>query len=190
MALTLDDLPPNFAVTQEKFETNEEAAQNDPDGPTAALKRYEQEGRLLGRVGVYMTNDPFGTFTKGGDALVTVATSIYEDSEGAVAAMDYLRGLMADPGRAQATFENVTDLQGEPMSFASIGDDTVAYRFTGVFHPPDIQVNVNFIAHAVGMRQGQGVSTLIVAAIGGATPGPEVEEMVRKLDERMAQALP
>ncbi|MDP2858668.1 MAG: hypothetical protein Q8P50_11920 [Bacillota bacterium] len=189
IAPTLDDLPPNLAVTEESFQTNEEAAVNDPDGPTAALKRYEDEGRLLGRVGAYTTNDPFGTFTKGGDALVTVSTTIYEDSKGAAAAMDYLKELMADPGRTQATFEGVTDLQGEPMSFASIGDDTVAYRFTGVFHPADIQVNVNFIAHAVGIRQGQGVSTLIVAAIGGATPGPEVEELTRKLDERMAEAL-
>ena len=190
IAPTLDDLPPNFAATEEKFQTNEEAAENDPDGPTAALKRYEDEGRLLGRVGAYMTNDTFGAFTNGGDAVVTVLTSIYEDSKGAAAAMDYVREVMADPARAQAIFQNVTDLQGEPMSFASIGDDTVAYRFTGVSHPEGIQVNVNFIAHAVGIRQGQGISTLVVAAIGGATPGSEVEELVRKLNERMAQALP
>ncbi len=190
IAPTLDDLPLNFAVTEEKFQTNEEAAESDPDGPTAALKRYEDEGRLLGRVGVYTTSDTIGAFTNGGDALVTVLTSIYEDSKGAAAAMDYVREVMADPARAQVIFKNVTDLRGEPMSFVSIGDDTVAYRFTGVSHPEGIQVNVNFIAHAVGIRQGQGISTLVVAAIGGATPGPEVEELVRKLDERMAQALP
>ena len=191
MALTLDDLPAGFVLQEEAFTDNEEAAETDPLGKQAALARLDEWGRLLGYEAIYMTNDPLGTFIKGGTAMVTVSLNIFRTSEGAAAGMEWGRQVAADPSQSIALFPGVISIEGEPMSFPSIGDETLAARFTGTLRPQDMAVNVDvdFVAHMVAIRRGRATAHIVVGAIGGATPGQEVEDIIRTLDERLAQAL-
>ena len=193
VALTLDDLPSGFVLQEEAFTDNEEAAETDPEGKQAALARLDGWGRLLGYDATYMTNDPLGTFISGGTASVSVSLSIFQTSEGAVAGMEWGREVAANPSQSVSLFPGVISIEGEPMSFASIGDETLAARFTGTLRPEgegaEFEVDVDFIAHLVAIRRGRATAHIIVGAIGGATPGQEVEDIIRTLDERLAQAL-
>ncbi len=193
MTLTLDDLPSGFVLEEpgEVFTDNEESAETDPEGKQAALARLDGWGRLLGYDATYMTNDPLGVFIEGGTALVSVSLNIFQTSEGAVAMGEWGREVAADPSQSIALFPGVISIEGEPMSFPSIGDETLAARFTGTLRPEDVEfeVDVDFVAHLVAIRRDRATAHIIVAAIGGATPGQEVEDIIRILDERLAQAL-
>jgi hypothetical protein len=191
VALTLEDLPPGFALQEEAFTDNDEAAETDPEGKQAALARLDGWGRLLGYEASYMTNDPLGTFINGGTALVNVSLNIFQTAEGAAAGMEWGRQVAADPSQSAGLFPGVIAIEGEPMSFPSIGDETLAAQFTGTLRPEDaeFEVDVDFVAHLVAIRRGRATAHIIVAAIGGATPGQEVEDIIRTLDERLAQAL-
>jgi len=193
IAPTLDDLPSGFALQDpgEAFTDNEEAAETDPEGKQAALDNYNEWGRLLGYRASYMTNDPIGTFMKGGTATVTVTLSLFRTAEGAADAMEWGRGIASDASRAMAMTPGAISMETEPMSFPTIGDETLAARFTGKIRPQNmaVQVDVDFIAHMVAIRRGRAVAYIVVGAIGGATPGQEVEDIIRVLDARMVQAL-
>jgi hypothetical protein len=193
IAPTLDDLPSGFAIQApgEVFTDNEEAAETDPDGKQAALDRFTEWGRLLGYRATYMTNDPVGTFMKGGTATVTVVLSLFRTPEGAMAAMEWGRGVATDTSRNMALTPGVISMEAEPMSFTSVGEETLAARFTGKIRPQNmaVQVDVDFISHMVAIRQGRATAYIIVSAIGGAEPGPEVEALIRILDARLVQAL-
>ena len=193
VAPTLDDLPSGFVLQEEAFTDNEEAAETDPEGKQAALARLDGWGRLLGYDATYMTNDTLGAFISGGTASVSVSLSIFQTSEGAVAGMEWGREVAANPSQSVSLFPGVISIEGEPMSFASIGDETLAARFTGTLRPEgegaEFEVDVDFIAHLVAIRRGRATAHIIVGAIGGATPGQEVEDIIRTLDERLAQAL-
>jgi hypothetical protein len=191
VALTLDDLPPGFVLQEEAFTDNEEAAETDPEGNQAALARLDGWGRLLGYEATYMTNDPLGTFINGGTASVTVSLSIFQTAEGAAAGIEWGREVAADPSQSPGLFSGIISIEGEPMSFPSIGDETLAARFTGTLRPEgvELEVDVDFIAHLVAIRRDRATAHIIVGAIGGATPGQEVEDIIRILDERLAQAL-
>ena len=191
IALTLDDLPAGFVLEEEAFTDNEETAETDPEGKQAALARLDGWGRLLGYDATYMTNDPLGTFISGGTASVTVSLNIFETVEGAAAGMEWGRGIAADPSQSPGLFPGVISIEGEPMDFPSIGDETLAARFTGTLRPEDVEfeVDVDFVAHLVAIRRDRATAHIVVAAIGGATPGQEVEDIIRTLDQRLVQAL-
>jgi len=191
VAPTLDDLPSGFVLQEEAFTDNEQAAETDPQGKQAGLARLDEWGRLLGYEASYMTNDPLGTFINGGTALVSVSLNIFETSEGAAAGMEWGREVADDPTQSPGLFAGVISIESEPMSFPSIGDETLAARFTGTLRPEDMEfdVDVDFVAHLVAIRRDRATAHIIVGAIGGAEPGQEVEDIIRTLDERLAQAL-
>jgi len=187
--LKTEDLPPGFGDPDESFTENEQAAERDPEGPTKGLERLDSWRRLLGSDASFLVKDPVGTFTKGGTALVVSSVSIFADEQGAIQATQWGRDLLADPADAESLIPNVSDLAGGPISFASVGDETVAAEFTGKTQPEGVQIKIEFTADIVVIREGKGVAYIAVGAIGGAKPGPEVEQLIRILDERMARVL-
>lgn len=186
--LKTEDLP-GFGDPDEGFTENEQVAENDPEGPTKALERLEAWGRLLGHDATFLVTDPVGTFTAGGTALVVSSISIFADEEGAIEAMQWGRDLLSNPADAATLIPNVSDLEGGPISFPAVGDETVASEFTGKTQPEGVQINIDFTADVVVIRNGKGVAYIAVGAIGGAKPGPEVEELIRILDERLGRVL-
>ena len=189
ISLKTEDLPSGFGEPDESFTDNEQVATDDPEGPTKALERLEGWGRLLGQDATFLVTDPVGTFQKGGTALIVSSVSIFADEQGAIEAMQWGRDQLADPAKAATLIPNVSDLEGGPISFPTIGDETVASEFTGKTQPEGVQIKINFVADIVVIRQGKGVAYVAVGAIGGAKPGPEVEQLIRMLDERMARVL-
>lgn len=187
--VTITDLPPGFALQSEAFSDNEEAAESDPEGRQAALARFSEWGRLLGYEASYMTNDPLGAYLEGGTALITVNLNIFQTSEGAAAGIEWGRELVADPGQASTLIPGVIALETDPLSFPSMGDETLAARFTGTLRPQDVGFDVDFVAHLVAIRRGRATAHVLVGAIGGATPGQELEDIIRTLDERLAEAV-
>jgi hypothetical protein len=187
--LKTEDLPDGFGDPDESFTENQQAAENDPEGPTKGLERLESWGRLLGYDATFLVKDTMGTFTKGGTALVVSSISIFADEQGAIQAMQWGRDLLADPADAETLIPNVSGLEGGPISFASVGDETVAAEFTGTTQPEGVPIKIEFTADIVVIREGKGVAYIAVGAIGGAKPGPEVEQLIRILDERMARVL-
>jgi hypothetical protein len=191
IAPTAEDLPAGFVLQEEAFTDNEEAAETDAEGKQAALARFNEWGRLLGYDATYMTNDPLGTFISGGTALVTVSLNIFQTSEGAAAGMEWGREVATDPSRLPSLIPGVISIEAESMSSPTIGDETLAARFTGTIRPEgvELEVDVDFIAHLVAIRRDRATAHIIVGAIGGATPGQEVEDIIRTLDQRLAQTL-
>jgi len=187
--LKTDDLPDGFGDPNESFTDNEQAAEGDPEGPTQGLERLESWGRLLGHDASFLVKDTMGTFTNGGTALVISSISIFADEQGAIQAMQWGRDLLSNPADAETLIPNVSELEGGPISFASVGDETVAAEFTGKTQPEGVPVKIEFTADIVVIREGNGVAYIAVGAIGGAKPGPEVEQLIRLLDERMGMVL-
>jgi hypothetical protein len=189
IAFKLEDLPAGFTVTSEVITNNEEAAATDAEGPTKAKARLDGWHRFLGEVTTYTSNDQYGAFVNGGLATITANINIFGDEQGAADSIQWGRELFNDPPRAATLTPGVSEMQGGPMSYPTIGDETIAAEFTGLFHDPQYNLDVPFTAHVVTVRQGKGVAYIIVSAIGGTKPGPEVERMIRLLDERLAQTV-
>jgi len=189
ITLNIEDLPGSFNILQEGFIDNEQAAAIDPEGPTKGKERMDGWHRLLGYEVRFMATDPVGAFQKGGIATITSNISIFADEQGAIGALQWGRDLLSNPAEAATIIPGVTEMEGGPMSFTTIGDETTASEFTGMYRAEDFQVNVPFTAHVVVIRHGRGEAHITVSAIGGAKPGPEVEQLVRLVDERLGQAL-
>ena len=189
ISLKTEDLPSGFGAPEEAFTDNEEAAVNDPEGPTKALERLEGWGRLLGHDATFLVTDPLGTFQKGGTALIVSSVSIFADEQGAVDALQWGRDLLSNPADAATFIPNVSDLEGGPISFPTIGDETVASEFTGKTQPEGVQIKIEFTADIVVVRNGKGVAYIAVGAIGGAKPGPEVDELIGILNDRLESVL-
>jgi len=192
ISLKVEDLPTAlgaFDLLQESFTENADVAETDPEGPTAALERLNGWGRLLGHAGEFRVRDTLGTLTNGGTALIRANVSIFADEEGAKEAVAWGRDLLSTGPKAQTLLTTVNDLEGGPISFPTIGDETVASEFTGKTQPEGIQITIDFDAQVVVVRNGKGVAYMTVGAIGGAKPGPEVEELIRLLNDRMGQVL-
>lgn len=189
IALKTEDLPPGFNVTTDAITNNEEAAAVDPEGPTTTKPRLDGWQRLLGEDTTYTYNDPVGAFTNGGLATIQSSISIFADEKGASASLVWGRDMLSDPARAGARMPGVSQMAGGPISFATVGDESMAYEFTGKFHDQQYNIDVPFTADTVVVRHGRGVAYIIVSAIGGAKPGPQVEQIIRLLDQRLGQAL-
>jgi hypothetical protein len=187
--LKTEDLPSGFGDPSESFTDNEQAAENDPEGPTKALERMQGWGRLLGHEASFFVTDPVGTYTKGGTALVVSNVNIFADEQGAIEAMEWGRDVLSNPADAETLIPNVSDLEGGPISFTSIGDETVAAEFTGNTQPEGVPIKIEFTADIVVIRNGTGVAYIAVGAIGGTKPGPEVEQLIRTLNDRMESVL-
>jgi hypothetical protein len=179
------DLPDGFGDPTQDFTENAETAENDPEGPTKGLERVEAWRRLLGHDATFLITDTVGTFTRGGTALVVSSISIFADEEGAKQAMQWGRDLLANPADASALIPNVNGLEGGPMSYPTVGDETVAAEFTGTTQPEGVPIKIEFTADIVVVRNGKAVAYIAVGAIGGAKPGPEVDDLIGILNDRL-----
>jgi hypothetical protein len=196
MALTLEDLPSGFTLDEEKFETNEEAAKDYPDGEEQGLADYARWRRLLGYEASYSTEVSLATLMTGGTIAIQISTVLHEDSEGASEAIARVEERLSDPeqrARLVEEFEkenpNFEDVELDLMSFAQVGDDTAAYQVAGNLRDVGSGTEVAAVYQLVAMRRGRGLGAVMVAAAQGPSPIEELEAMARKLDQRMKEAL-
>jgi uncharacterized protein with PIN domain len=196
MALRLEDLPTGFTLEDEEFTTNEEAAKTSPDGEEQGLADYARWGRLLGYNAVYSKEFSPAAMLTGGPIYIFVKTTLYEDAKGASWHLTSDKERLSKPeGRADLVERFKTenpdwqDVEFVPMSFVEVGDDIHTYQLTGEFREPESGLEVPVAAQLVQVRRGRGVGALMVASIQGPSPTEELEAMVRKLDQRIEEAL-
>jgi hypothetical protein len=196
MVLGSEDLPSGFWLLEEKFETNEEAAVDYPDGMEQGLADYARWGRLLGYQATYAGGGSLATALAGETIYIVLGATLCEKPEGAGEAMVQLKDRLLDP-EEQAKFleefkkENPgwRDPQFAPMSFADVGDDTFAYQLTGKAGSAESGLDVTAIVQFVVVRRGRAIGTVAASAVQGPSSIQELEDMARKLDQRMKEAL-
>jgi hypothetical protein len=196
MVLGSEDLPSGFTLQEEKFETNEEAAVDYPDGVEQGLADYARWGRLLGYQASYSTGVSLATLMTGGTIYIMVGTTLYEKPEGASEAMADAKDRVLDTEERAKLLEEFKkenpdwkDAQLAPMSFADVGDDTFAYQLTGTVSGGESGVEVTVVGQFVVVRRERAIGTVAASAVQGPSSIQELEDMARKLDQRMKEAL-
>jgi len=196
--LRLEDLPAGYTLDDEVFTTNEESARDQTDllgGPT--LEDLNRFGRILGYEASYSQESSLGSLLEGGTLSLQVTTTLYEESDGADDAFEFVRDQASDPEFVEAFEESfasspgieVQDASLTAMSFAELGDERLAYEFKVSAHSTDLDQDVEFIAHLVGVRRDRLIGSVTVLAVNEASPVEELEDVARTLDERMKDAL-
>jgi hypothetical protein len=185
------DLPEGFTLVDEGFTTNEEVAGEEGSSPGAlGVEDLDRLGRILGYEAVYSREASSGTL------LLLVTTDLFRDSAGAGEHFDLLRQQPSDPELLKALQESLPDASLDiqnatisPISFAEVGDDRLAYELKATVHIPDLNTNVVQFTRFVDIQRGRGIGSLAAVAVGSPSPVEELEDLARKLDERMKDAL-
>jgi hypothetical protein len=194
-ALRLEDLPSGFTLDEEKFTTNEEAAEGSDSPGAATLEDMNRFGRILGYEANYSQEVSLGSLL-GGTLFLQATTVVYRDSAGARDAFELTRQRTSDPEFAKAFEASVAGSAGEvrdasisPMSFAKVGDDRIAFEMKFTMHSPDLDTDLDFVGRIVGVRRDRGIDSITVLALGTPSPVQELEDLARTLDQRMKDAL-
>jgi hypothetical protein len=194
-ALRLEDLPEGFIFQEEKFLTNEEAVDENLDYPGApTVEDHNRWGRILEYEVTYRREAP-PTLT-GATLSIEITTALFRDSGGAGENLGFLRQQGADPEYVNALEQqsaqedlNVRDLKVSPISFASVGEDRMAFEVTFTMRDAQLDKDLNFISQFIAIRRGRAIGALQTLAVGSPHPLEEVEDLARTLDERMKDAL-
>jgi len=195
--LQLEDLPSGYTLDEERFSTNEETADEQKENPYApTLEDLNRFGRILSYDASYSQEVTADTFTTGGTLFVQVTSAVYEESEGAAEALDFVRQQASDPGFADEFEQNFASSSGvqvksatvSPMSFAKVGDDRLAFEMKITAVSPGIDTDLDFVARVVGVLRGRGIDSLTVLSVGSPSPVDELENLAHTLDERMKDA--
>jgi hypothetical protein len=194
-ALRLEDLPSGFTLDEEKFTTNEEAAEGSDSPGAATLEDMNRFGRILGYEANYSQEVSLGSLL-GGTLFLQATTVVYRDSAGARDAFELTRQRTSDPEFAKAFEASVAGSAGEvrdasisPMSFAKVGDDRIAFEMKFTMHNPDLNTDFQYVTQIVGVRRDRGIGSVTVLAIGSPSPVQELEDLARTLDQRLKDAL-
>ena len=197
-ALQLEDLPSGYTLDDETFSTNEESAEDESEllgGPT--LEDLNRFGRILGYEASYSQEAGLSSILEGGTLSLQVTTTLYEDSDGADKAFEFVREQASDPEFVEAFEESfagspgveVRDASISPMSFAELGDDRLAFGIKVSAHSTELDQDFDFIARVVGIRRDRAIGSVTVLAVNESPPEDELEDLARTLDERMKDAL-
>jgi len=197
-ALQLEDLPSGYTLDDETFSTNEESAGDESEllgAPT--LEELNGFGRILGYDASYSQDASLSALLEGGTLSLQVTTTLYEDSDGADDAFEFVREQASDPEFLDAFEESfasspgveVQDASLTPLSFAELGDERLAFEFKVSAHSTDLDQDFDFIARLVGVRRDRAIGSVTVLAINAPPPEDELEDLARKLDDHLKDAL-
>jgi hypothetical protein len=198
-ALRLEDLPEGFTLDEESFSTNEEAASQSSDSPgsftLADMNRFQ---RILGYDATYSNLEALtaSAVFEGTLFLQTTAT-VYRNPDGAGEAFEFVRQQTSDAEAAQVFEESfaisagveVTNASILPVSIPELGDDRLAIEIRVSAHSADLDQDFDFVAQLVGVRRDRVIGSFTLVTVNGPTPQEELDDLTRKLDERMQGAL-
>ena len=195
-ALRLEDLPQGFILDEDTFTTNEEASQEAGGTGQPTLEDFNSWGRILGYDATYSDPEALTTIEDGGTLSLTVTTTLYEDSDGAGDALDYVRN-QADDSEFIESFEEtfaspgveIQDAGISPLSLAELGDDREAYEIKVTMHSTDLDEDFEFIAQLFGIRRDRLLGAVTVVTVNASPSEDQLEDLAGKLDERMNDAL-
>ena len=189
-ALRIEDLPSGFTLNDEAFWTNEEAAQDDPVDPQEWLDNYNEWGRLLSYRVSYKKEVGPGALL-GSTAIISTQVTIYRDAQGAGAFMAANRQRLENPeqvAKLEARWVedgDYYDASVSMMSFAAIGDGSCASETTALYSDQETKL----VVQDVDIREGRVIGNVATLAVNSPSPVEELENLARKLDERIEAAL-
>lgn len=202
--LQAEDFPSGFTLDEERFRTTEQRAENDPIDPEDTLKKLNEWGHMLAYVVSYSKevalDTPLGSITG-----YSVHVTIFQDADGARAAMAGLRERSEDPEVGEALWarsglsEFSVSYPGlSRMPFADIGDETFATQMTATSPslPPqkldilEVVFREDRLIGGIGrVSVGSPLGEFPTTPTNGGSPVEQLEELARKLHERMEAAL-
>jgi hypothetical protein len=197
-SLQQEDLPSGYTLDEEGFTTNEEAVgeTSDPGEPT--LEDLNEFGRILGYNTSYsdLEKSLNALGEDGGTLSIDATTTLYDDSDGADDAFEFVRDQVNDQEFLETYKESteipgveITDATISQMSIAELGDKRLAIEVKVSAHSTDLDQDFDFIAQVVGIRRDRIIGSITVLAITAPSPGDELEDLARTLDGRMKDAL-
>ena len=187
-----DDLPQGFTFQGERFLTNEESAAEGLDYAGApTVEDLNRWGQISEYEVTYQREFP--TTLTGATLSLEVTMTIYRDSTGADENFEAVRQQTSGPdyikALEQAFTEEGRDISMSPISFATVGEDRMAFEFRYTMYSPNVQRDLDFVEQVIAIRRGRLIGVIDTLATGSPHPLEEVEAMARKLDDRMKTAL-
>ena len=196
-SLKQEDLPEGYTLDEEGFTTNEEAVgeTSAPSDPT--LEDLNEFGRILGYDTTYSNlEESLNALSEGGTLSIDVSTTLYEDSDGADDAFEFVRDQATDEEFLEDYKEStaipgveITNATISEISIPELGDKRLALEITVSAHSSELDQDFDFIAQVAGIRRDRMIGSVTVLAFNATSPGQDLEDLARTLDERMKDAL-
>jgi len=206
-ALRPEDIPEGLPLEDEGFITNEELAETGElsvemfgSAGGAAPDPYSS-GRILGYDANYDAEAPDDLSSFSGTASFGVSVELFQDSTGAHEYFEQAEELarqQSDPeGEARRQLQEyyqslgleLSDLSVSSLSVADLGEERVALEVKGTMRLPGFDADLDIVEQAVGMRRGRLVGSVTVLTVNESPDEEQLEDLARKLDERMKDAL-
>lgn len=198
-ALRTEDLPSGFTLDEESFSTNEEAATESSDSPGSfTLTDMNRFQRILGYDASFSNLEALtSSAVFEGTLFVQSTATVYRNPSGAGEAFEFVREQTSDTQAAQVFEESfassagveVRDASISPVSIPELGDDRLAIEIRVSAHSAELDEDFEFVAQLVAIRRDRLVGSFTVVAVNAPAPAEELENLARKLDERMQGAL-
>jgi len=194
-ALQAEDLPSGLTLAEEKFTTNEDEAEQEnilPGAPTAEdMSRW---GRILGYQASYSPDTQ--TIASGATLSFLVETDVYRDSEGAEEHFQVISQQPSDPAfiawfqeDAKAAGVDVQDASASELPFIEVGENRMAFELRLNAHYADLDRDLSLITQIIGIRRGRALGFITMITIDSPSTVGVLEDLTRKLDQRMTDAL-
>lgn len=168
--LTLDDMPTGWTTD------TVEATGNDSDSATLCGAELIEEVEPAGEVSADFSAGDLGP-------LLNHSILEYEDDEAARVLTDFADALAGCEEWTEETDEGPMTLRPTPLSFPSLGDETVAVRIDAANELVDMTMDM------VVWRHGDTLNIITMMEAFGTPDGEQTEEFATLADERIASLL-
>lgn len=170
--LRVADMPTGWSRTAEQDDGDDEDA---PAGdPTLCDTELGEQFETISDASVQFSAGQMGPF-------VDHAVGVYEDGQAEQALTAVLDALGSCEEWTEDTDDGPVTYRASPMSFPTVGDQTVAVRL-------DVEAEMMAAtADMIAWRRGDALSMVMASAVFDAPDSEQIEEIVAAADERLAE---
>lgn len=181
------DAGAGYTLDLARVQTNEQAARARPD-TAAAMRQHETWGQVLAYNAQFSAASLRDAVFSPKLARVMNTATIFNDADGASAALMYVRALapnlIGDVLTNEGEGTQITDTQvTKDITFAAKGDESFAWRISGKATFAD-GFSINFIADTLFVRAGAVTGSVTGVALGDAPDRAELERLVDRFIEK------
>ena len=205
-ALQVDDIPGGFRLEDESFITNAELKGTkelliETMGPLGGARQEDLSrwGRILGYNATYGVDEVRDPASFSGTLSLHVSVDLFQDPTGAHEYVEQAGELalqQSDPqGEAwrelqeyyQSAGLELREVKVSPLSVPGVGEERVAWETRATIRFSDGDLHA--VQQVVGLRRGPAAGAIGLVAVNSAPSVDQLEDLARKLDERMKDAL-
>jgi hypothetical protein len=203
-ALRPEDVPEGLHLEDEGFATNEQLGEvgdvfvkgfYSANGVTLE-DRFNSMGRILGYHTTYKA-DALSDPSFSGTVLFAVSVDLFRDSAGPHGDLERYRQHLPDEEALRENLQEayepkqmeLRDLSVSSLPFPEVGDERLAWEMKTTIRAPGLDTDLNTVLRWVYIQRDRLVGSLMVTAMNASPPVQQLEDLARKLDERMKDAL-